>query len=318
MEENNQNNFIKFLSIEQRTKYFVWVLFCLSVASVFTFATLLHDRNIEKNKANAPLAINFFETLSLEARGIVVWDVVNQRELFAKNPDLALPLASLAKVMTAVTANEIAQSEKNIKITAEDLTPEGDSKLVVGDSWNSKDLTDFTLLTSSNDGAYALASVAASLGFSATTDSHIAFIKKMNQIAETIGMSNSHFWNEHGLDRQIDQGGAYGSAKDMALLFQYTLTKYPHLLEATRYKSLAINSSNTKYDAENTNIFVNQIPGLLASKTGYTELAGGNLVIAFDAGLNRPIIISALGSSEQGRFDDVLELVDASMQFISN
>jgi len=45
-------------------------------------------------------------------------------------------------------------------------------------------------------------------------------------------------------------------------------------------------------------------------------LAGGNLVVAFDAGLNRPIIISVLGSTEEGRFTDVLELVEASLKYI--
>jgi D-alanyl-D-alanine carboxypeptidase len=73
-------------------------------------------------------------------------------------------------------------------------------------------------------------------------------------------------------------------------------------------------SAEKRYSAENTNVVIDKIPNLIASKTGYTDLAGGNLVIAFDAGLNHPIIISVLGSTEKGRFSDVLQLVQATLK----
>ena len=69
--------------------------------------------------------------------------------------------------------------------------------------------------------------------------------------------------------------------------------------------------------AKNTNIDVEKIPGLLASKTGYTTLAGGNLVVAFDASIGRPIIVVVLGSSQEGRFKDVQSLVNASIKYVS-
>ena len=103
----------------------------------------------------------------------------------------------------------------------------------------------------------------------------------------------------------------------MAILFEYTLKNYPEILEATRYKNIKFSSAENKYSAENTNTIVDKIPNLIASKTGYTDLAGGNLVVAFDAGLNQPIIISVLGSTEEGRFSDMLQLVEASMKFIN-
>ena len=77
-------------------------------------------------------------------------------------------------------------------------------------------------------------------------------------------------------------------------------------------------SAQNIYPAQNTNYFVDQVPNIIASKTGFTDLAGGNLVIAYDAGLNRPIIISVLGSSEEGRFKDALKLLEASMEEIQN
>src|SRR3989338_2036979 len=303
------NNFKQFFNIEMRTKYFIHVLLCLFVASILIFILLIIGQK-SLNQKDGSVAIetpNVFEELNLEAKSAVVWDVINNRELFSKNGDLPLPLASLTKVMTAIIAEGKLEDGQKIQITEEDLLPEGDSKLVVGDTWGAGDLRDFTLLTSSNDGAFALASV---------IKSEPQFIKEMNDTAEIIGLSNSKFFNEHGLDRELDKGGAYGSARDMATLFEYTLRNYPEILEATRYKNLEFESSDKKYSAENTNTFIDRIPNIIASKTGFTDLAGGNLVVAFDAGLNRPIIISVLGSTEEGRFTDVLELVEASLKYI--
>ena len=104
----------------------------------------------------------------------------------------------------------------------------------------------------------------------------------------------------------------------MAMLFEYALKNYPEVLEATRYKNLHFASTEKIYSVENTNVIVDQIPNLIASKTGYTDLAGGNLIIAFDAGLGRPIIITVLGSTEEGRFADVLKLVEATKQQLPN
>lgn len=321
------DDFKKFFNIENRTKYFVHVFVFLLLASIIIFGLLLLG-NQSLNKKEKTVAVEKpspFDTLSLEAKGVVVWDTVNEQEIFSKNPDEPLPLASLTKVMTALIASSGISDSSNIKIAEGYLAPDGDSNLVVGDNWRASDLRDFTLLTSSNDGAFALAGAAESKVSNSGNDSHTKFIKSMNDKAKEIGLLNTRFFNEHGLDREVDRGGAtnqtvhggaYGSAIDMALLFEYTLKNYPQILEATRYTNLQFASAAQVYSADNTNTAVDQIPSLLASKTGYTDLAGGNLVIAFDAGLNRPIIISVLGSTQEGRFSDALKLVEASLKYI--
>lgn len=316
MEENDLK---KIFGIENRTKYFFHVLIFLAIAFVVIFSLLvIGEQSLNEEKiAIAQKISNPFEKITLEAKSAVVWDIINNRELFTKNADLPLPLASLTKVMTALVADSILGNFSDVKITNEDLGPEGDSKLSVGDIWQSGDLRDFTLITSSNDGALALA-VAAKTQMQGTASSDSQFIKTMNNMALKIGLSNSRFFNEHGLDREVDRGGAYGSARDMVFLFAYALKNRPQVLEATRYKNLQITSAEHKYDAENTNTSLDQVPNILASKTGYTDLAGGNLVIAYDAGLNRPIIVAVLGSSEQGRFSDVLMLVEATLAEIQS
>lgn len=323
----NEFEFKKILDKQIRTKYFIHVLVFLLIISTLIFSLLIiGEKSLNrKEKISIPKISNAFTTVNLKAKSAVVWDVINNKELFSKNSELPLPLASLTKVMTAITINGKLENDQKIKITLDDLKPEGDSNLVVGDTWKAKDLRDFTLLTSSNDGAFALAAVAESEQVlpphnkASTSPEKLReqFIKEMNYTATKIGLTNSKFFNEHGLDRGADRGGAYGSAHDMATLFEYILKNYPKILEATRYKNLEFFSTEKRYSAENTNILIDKIPNIIASKTGFTDLAGGNLVIAFDAGLNRPIIISVLGSTEEGRFTDMLQLVKASVKFIN-
>ncbi len=314
MEENNNQLSVINNDIKKRTRYFVRALFFFSIFSIVIFGILVNGEPSKATTEKPAHKQSYFDNIPLEARAVLVWDVVNRQEIFSKNPDLALPLASLTKVMTAITANQVLTADDSVTIRPEDLLPDGDSKLVVGDKWQAHNLIDFVLITSSNDGAHALARASEEKMRGTMTD----FITKMNDTANFVGAENSHFWNEHGLDQGVDRGGAYGSARDLALIFEYALKQFPALLEATRYSNLSIRSSASVYNAMNTNSKVDQIPGILASKTGYTDLAGGNLVIAFDAGLNHPIIVAVLGSSQEGRFEDTLKLVEATMKFIKN
>ena len=67
----------------------------------------------------------------------------------------------------------------------------------------------------------------------------------------------------------------------------------------------------------NTNDLVDQIPGMIGSKTGYTDLAGGNLVLLVDIGIDHPIAIAVLGSTRDERFSDVKKLIDATTNSIT-
>ena len=97
----------------------------------------------------------------------------------------------------------------------------------------------------------------------------------------------------------------------------YIITNYPEILEPTQQPSTRVyNTSGAYHEAANTNEAVQNIPNMLGSKTGYTDLAGGNLTIAFDAGLDRPIIVTVLGSTRHDRFEDVLKLVKAVQESV--
>ena len=145
-----------------------------------------------------------------------------------------------------------------------------------------------------------------------------AFILTMNKKAEEIGLSETVFYNPTGLDIDANLSGAYGTTRDIALLLEHIMNEKPLLLAATQAVTSTNNSENHYvHTATNTNEYVQSLPGLLASKTGFTDLAGGNLAIIFDSGIGTPIIIVVFGSSQEGRFRDVEELVWASLDSVS-
>lgn len=262
-----------------------------------------------------------FDSLQLEAKAVYVYDVVDKRELYGRNSDAQLPLASLTKVMTAVTALSLLSGEAIVTITPDDLKEEGDSGLFENERWQLADLVDLTLLESSNDGASAIADYAGRAGTAIVSDKfgRGVFIDAMNEKASELGLTQTYYLNPTGLDENILISGAYGSARDTAILFSHAVKTYPQIFDATRSESREYESlSLIKHKVKNTNTFVSKIPSLLASKTGFTDLAGGNLVIAFDAGLNHPIVVSVLGSSEKGRFADAEKLVFATLDYLAN
>lgn len=267
-----------------------------------------------------PELISPFEHTIVEAKAAYVYDVADEKVLFAKNERAQLPLASVTKLMTALVASELISEDTIITIGEDSVAVDGDNGFHVDEQWKFKDLLDYTLLVSSNDGAHAIASVAGSFSTNTTEslkgkNSNQMFVDKMNQTAVSLGLTQSYFINESGLDTSTLIGGGYGSARDIASLLAYIIFNRPGLLEATAYGSLNfISEDQFVYNATNTNAAIGNIPGLLASKTGYTDLAGGNLAIAFDAGINHPIVAVVLGSSFDGRFRDIEKLVDASLE----
>ncbi len=286
---------------------------------VFAVYGSLHPNlKVEINKNNKAISqSNPFSKLLLKSKAVYVLDVKTNKVMFQLNSSTPLPLASITKLMMAYTAADLVSVNSKITVQKEFLEEEGDTGLLADETWKLQDLLDFSLLVSSNDGARTIASVVGAL--SLHTDNYDLgrkdFITKMNNNAQKMGLKQTYFLNESGLDENGTSGG-YGSAEDIANLMSYILENKPKLLEATKYHISSINSLIQTHVAENTNTGMENIPGLLASKTGYTDLAGGNLAIAFDASIGRPIIVVVLGSTIDGRFDDVYKLVKASLEYI--
>ncbi len=238
-----------------------------------------------------------FENIKLEARAAYVFDIVKNQPVFELNSEVQLPLASLAKIMTALSAKEAFPSSLLVKIPREAVLQEGDEGFIVGEEWPILDLIDAMLISSSNDAAFALAS-------EFNKDFNEDFVSLMNKKAKELDLAQTYFLNPTGLDLSENMSGAYGSAKDISQLLLYAVKNHSSLMETTRLNIASINSRKFK----NTDQIINELPGFIAGKTGYSDLAGGNLAIMIDKGYSHPFIIVVLGSTYDGRFTDVKTL----------
>ena len=257
-----------------------------------------------------------FDSIDILAKGVYVKELNTGKILYHKNANESLPLASITKMMTAVVAVEYLNDGSIVTIDQDSLETEGDSRLFLDERWNLKDLLNFTLVTSSNDGASAIASVVGSVLGRTEVDPRSKFVDQMNISAKKIGMTNTRFKNETGLDTNETIPGARGSAKDVTALFEYILSNHPELLRATTEDQFSVDDlSGVNHIVQNTNTIVDNLPNIVGSKTGFTELAGGNLSVIINPGLNNPVAITVLGSTYEGRFEDVKKLADATMQY---
>lgn len=284
-------------------------------------ADVTSDVRVEATLADVsqaePMLSKYFNDVVLTAKSAFVFDVQKGKVLFNKNGDEELPLASVTKLMTALVAYELLETGATVPISVDAIRESGDSGFTDGETFSARDLIDLVLIESSNDGARALSSAAGN-ALIETNDPNSVFIEAMNLKAEEIGLTRTHFSNATGLDLSSTEAGAYGSARDMAFLMEYIVTKYPDLVALTSTELTKIDNKEGDYHlVKNTNEAVSEIPGLIASKTGYTALAGGNLVIAFEAGLNHVIVVAVLGSTEEGRFEDVVLLSERARDYVA-
>lgn len=303
----------------------ILAVFGILLIAIATFASLLEvypTNVVTENPIGKTPQNNPFENLVLEARAAYVLDINQGEALYALNEEAQLPLASITKLMTALIILETLENEDIVVIESTAVAQNGDDGFVTNERFRVKDLLDFTLLESSNDGAYALAVAAGSKMRSSIdtgkTNSYSTFVSRMNVKAHELGLAQTYYTNATGLDSGEHVSGGYGSARDVAFLFRYLIANTPSAVAATRYLTLELQSSEAIYTANNTNEAIHSIPGLIASKTGYTDLAGGNLAVVFDVGINRPLVAVVLGSTQEGRFRDIQKLVWIALDAIQN
>lgn len=271
-------------------------------------AAVVPERN---NEDGGAALVDPFVNVAVSARSAYVLDVETERVLYQKNPNQQLPLASITKLMTALVASEIVGRSDTISISTAAILQDGDNGLLSGEEFALEELLDLTLMSSSNDGAFAIASAAGAL--ISTDEPAKNFVEAMNIRAKELGLQQTYFRNPTGLDVGENEAGAYGSARDIAVLLEYILRNEPEILERTKdSKAMVRSEAGVYYEATNTNEVVNDIPGIIGSKTGYTDLSGGNLAVVFDAGFDHPIVVVVLGSTRSQRFSDMLTLVEAA------
>lgn len=199
---------------------------------------------------------------SISASSAILMDAESGRVLYEKDAHARRLIASTTKLMTALVAVESTPRLDKVITVKPEYQAEGSSMyLKVGEELTLKELLYGLLLQSGNDAALAIAG-----GCAGTVET---FVEWMNQWAEDIGMSDSHFVNPNGLDDEAH----YSTAYDMALLGREVL-KNEVLREIMSTRSITVAGRSLT----NHNKLLWQYEGCEGMKTGYTIAAGRTLV----------------------------------------
>ena len=201
--------------------------------------------------------------ISTSAASAVLIEQESGRVLYTQNADEERLIASITKIMTAVVAIEHGDLRAEYTVTWDDMAEGSSMYLAPGDVLTLEELLYGLMLSSGNDAALAVAHCVAG-----EVD---AFVALMNEMAQRLAMSHSHFANPNGLDAE----GHYASAADMARLTAYALENQLF----RRIVSTASITIGERY-LTNHNKLLRLYDGCLGVKTGYTQAAGRTLVSA--------------------------------------
>lgn len=298
----------------------ILLIILLGVIIIFsTMLSTLHelDKNTEKIVAEQEQYESLhriYANLDIEADSAIVYDATNGKVLFSMHSYKRRPLASITKIMTALVGRTILPSSTPVTFTQNSRTEEPDMDLRFGDTWTAKDLTQYFLVKSSNDGANAICNAVTTL--IQKKDPSLNCVTLMNQYAKNQGLTSLYFSNPSGLDLSTGAASSFGSAYDVAKMLDLAYESYPTLFTVTSEPVVTFKTANYTYRATNTDKVLDDIKTVLAGKTGYTDTAGGNLAVLYEPRPGFQVAIVVLGASRDGRFSDMLELVKRTNKYI--
>lgn len=237
-------------------------------------------------------------------------DADNGQILYEKDPDTRRAPASTTKLMTmlltfkAVREGKASWSEI-VPVTkdAYQLAQTGgvsDAYLDPRQRLTLDKMMRFIAVLSANDATVA---VAEKVG-----GDKQAFVQRMNEEAQKLGLTGTHYMNPDGLP----QGNHYTTARDLAVLGRYLVKSFP---EVTTYTSRAETSQDSLITHQtstwpNTDELIGKFSGLDGLKTGYTSEAGYCFVGTAERGGIRLISVVMGDPTNQARFIDSAALLD--------
>jgi serine-type D-Ala-D-Ala carboxypeptidase (penicillin-binding protein 5/6) len=235
----------------------------------------------------------------LDAKAWILIDPRNGSVLAAHAPNKRLPIASTTKLMTAFLA--LHELRPNQMVAAPAYRPSNPAEITLGlrsgERMRVRDLLYGLLLPSASDAAETLA-----VGVAGSVP---AFVDEMNQTAQRLGLTNTHYANPIGLDDPDN----YSSAHDLVILAKL-LMRNPLFARIVDTQSATLHSGEHPRTVTSRNTLLGRAPWIDGVKTGHTLGAGYVLVGSGTRG-STTLISAVLGTpSEYARDADTLNLLD--------
>lgn len=268
-------------------------------SSTYIFADDEFD-NVDVKEINNVLqtASNINEIPKLNSRYAVVLDRNSKSVIYGKNEKNKTKMASTTKIMTSLIIIENTNLSNIVEISKKAASTGGSRLgLKTGDKVSVMDLLYGLMLRSGNDAAVALAEYVGG--------SIPEFAKLMNEKAQELNLTNTHFETPHGLDSEEH----YTTAYELALLTDYALNNkvFANIVNTKTY-SITING--VQRTIGNTNELLGNMNGVYGVKTGFTNGAGRCLVTSTKRD-NLDIICVVLGAdTKKIRTTDSIKLIE--------
>jgi D-alanyl-D-alanine carboxypeptidase len=221
---------------------------------------------VQAATADAPRKVRDISPGWVSAEHAVVVDDASGEILWARDANTPVAPASLTKTMTALVVLDHARLTDTVSVRVDSRRMPGSTVmgLYPGEDLNVEDLLYGLMLPSGNDAALALAEYVAG--------TREAFADLMNDKAQALGLTGSHFVNPHGLDAT----GHVSTAYDMAMISREGMRDptYHALAAARSYET----PHGKGYRLGNLNQLLWRYPGADGVKIGFTNAAGRAIV----------------------------------------
>lgn len=257
-------------------------------------------------------------SVNITAANAIVINADTNTVLYQKSGTDKIAPASTAKMITALTVLDYCSPNDEMRVGAEIEMMHDDSSrawLMQGDTLTVRQLLIALMLPSGNDAAYTLAVNAGKkiAGDNSLTNKQAiqVFMDKVNGKAKSLGAENSNFIVPDGYDAD----GQYTTAYDLAVIAKACLDN-PYISEiVASYSSYERWPNGREVTYNNTNELLNPnsqyyLPEVIGLKTGTSSLGGACIVSAAVINGNT-YICAVMGSTEDGRFQDSINIYDA-------
>lgn len=239
--------------------------------------------------------------LKLTAQSAILIEASTGRVIWEKDADVRHYPASMTKMMTGILALEKLPPKADVVISPNAAaTDDCPLEIVAGECLSADNIITGMLMESDNGAAVAIAE--------AVDGSVSQFVQRMNERAQVIGMSNTHFVNPNGLT----EANHYSTARDMAKLARFAMNN-KKFREIVSTKNQVIHwevPARQQKLAENTNKLLANYNGMNGIKTGWTEAAGGCLAASARRNGVELIAIVMQTPGPDDRFADARKLLD--------
>lgn len=247
-------------------------------------------------------------SIGIQAPHAILMEASTGTILYEKDAHVAVPPASVTKIMTMLLIFEALEDDK---IKPEDTVVVSERAASMGGSQvflepNEKQTVDTMLkciaVASANDACVAMAEY--------VSGSEEAFVNKMNERAKELGMENTHFVNCNGLDVE----GHVTSAYDIALMSRELLVNHPQVHDyCTIWMDTIIHNTakgSQEFGLSNTNKLIKQYEYCTGLKTGSTSDAG--FCVSATAKKDNMELIAVImnGETSKSRFLDATTLLN--------